>query len=41
MTAAIELMGEVFSVQFMLRISNEEQVQLRESLEMAVRRVGG
>jgi hypothetical protein len=41
MTTTIEeLMGEEFSMQFMLRIYNEEQLQLCESLETAVRRVG-
>jgi hypothetical protein len=36
-----ELLEEVFSVWSMLRLYDEEQEQLRESLEMAVRIVGG
>jgi hypothetical protein len=39
--AAIEkLLKEVFSVQSMPRLYNEEQLRLQESLETAVRRVG-
>jgi hypothetical protein len=36
-----ELLDEVFSVWFVPRLYNEEQLRLRERLEMAVRRVGG
>jgi hypothetical protein len=36
----VKLFEEVFSVPSILRLCNEEQLRLRESLEMAVRRVG-
>jgi hypothetical protein len=36
-----ELLGEVFSVRSVPRLYSEEQVRLRDSLETAVRRVGG
>jgi hypothetical protein len=40
--ATIEkLLGEVFSVQSVPGLCNEEQLRFRESLETAVRRVGG
>jgi hypothetical protein len=39
--ATTELLEEVFSVWSVPRIYNEEQLQLQESLETAVRRVGG
>jgi hypothetical protein len=39
-TAIEELLGEVFPMWSMLRLYNEEQLQLRESLEKAVRRGG-
>jgi hypothetical protein len=35
-----ELLGEAFSMWSVLRLCNEEQLRLRGSLEMAVRRVG-
>jgi hypothetical protein len=35
-----ELLREVFSVRSVLRLYNDEQVLLRESLETAVRKVG-
>jgi hypothetical protein len=38
--ATIELVGEVFSVRSVPRLYKEKQLQLRESLEMAVRKVG-
>jgi hypothetical protein len=34
-----ELLGAMFSVQFMLRLYNEGQMSLESSLETAVRRV--
>jgi hypothetical protein len=36
-----KLLGEVFSVWSVPRLYNEEQLQLQESLETAVRRIGG
>jgi hypothetical protein len=37
----MERLGKVFSVRSVPRLYNEEQLRLRESLETAVRRVGG
>jgi hypothetical protein len=37
----VELLEAVFSVRSIPRLYNEEQLRLRESLETAVRRVGG
>jgi hypothetical protein len=37
----LTLLGEMFSVRFVPRLYNEEQLRLQESLETAVRRVGG
>jgi hypothetical protein len=37
----IHLFGEMFSMRSVPRLYNEEQLRLLESLEMAVRRVGG
>jgi hypothetical protein len=39
-TTMEELLETVFSVWSLLRLYNEKQLQLRESLEMAVRKVG-
>jgi hypothetical protein len=41
MTKIVELLGEVFYIRSVPRLYSEEQLLLRESLEMAVRRVGG
>jgi hypothetical protein len=38
--AVEELLGEVFSVRYVPRLYNEEQLRLRESLKMVVRIVG-
>jgi hypothetical protein len=41
MHGTIELLETVFSLRYVPRIYNEEQLRLREGLEMAIRRVGG
>jgi hypothetical protein len=41
MYATIKLLEEVFSVQSVLRLHNEDQLPLRKSPETAVKRVGG